>query len=294
MTRPRRHDEGRGHRERGNVGLGYLALLLIAALVCSAVVTAIPLARVSATVRCAVDAIVHLTSVFDCADAADSDPGTPGDPGQPGDPAATPTAAPPDPGGGQPPTSCEDPVYGPYNALPDAIIGQSKSVNHVATDPDPTMVRFDCVWYYIPTDCGEPPAGWGAGLVPNSGVDIAPFRDCVTGGRDKATPTESDNPACENAMPAGMEPGEADRARVQIGCAIYVVPQECSAQWSSYVDADSAAGHLVWRGGSPGPATAAVRLTGRPAAAAEAAGITAWHVSVSRTGAVVLATAIGS
>ena len=57
---------------------------------------------------------------------------------------------------------------------------------------------------------------------------------------------------------------------------------------------DSAAGHLVWRGGSPGPATAAVRLTGRPAAAAEAAGITAWHVSVSRTGAVVLATAIGS
>lgn len=237
---------GRRQRERGNAGLGYIAIALIAALVCSSVVTTVPMARVTATVRCAVDSIVNLKWMMDgCVDAAlTGNPGQPTTPGNPPTPPGGTPSTPPDPNGGHPPTSCDDPVYGPYNALPDRIVGQSKSVNHVTTDANPRMVRFDCVWYYIPTDCGAPPSGWSEGLTPNAGVDIAPFRSCVTSGRGEATPKESDNPECSNTMPAGMQPGQADGARVQIGCAIYVVPQECSAQWSSYVDADSGAGHL--------------------------------------------------
>ncbi|HRL80885.1 MAG TPA: hypothetical protein PLK46_11215, partial [Propioniciclava sp.] len=236
-TRPHR-------RERGNVGLGYLALILIAALVCGAVVTAVPLAKVSAQMRCAVESILTLRWTFDCGADDAAGGGSGGDAGNGGDAGATPTS----PDGGSVPLSCSDPVYGQFDAVPTQILGQSKRVDTLPKDPHPTMVRFDCVWYYIPPDCGAPPAGWAAGLTPGQGVDVTAFRTCVTSGRDAATPTQSDNPACVNAMPDGLASGEAATARVQIGCTNYVVPQQCRAEWNEYVSADEAAQHVEGAG----------------------------------------------
>ena len=84
-TRPHR-------RERGNVGLGYLALILIAALVCGAVVTAVPLAKVSAQMRCAVESILTLRWTFDCGADDAAGGGSGGDAGNGGDAGATPTS----------------------------------------------------------------------------------------------------------------------------------------------------------------------------------------------------------
>lgn len=120
-----------------------------------------------------------------------------------------------------------------------SVVAQAEEHETVWTVEGRPVLWTGCHAYVPPDSCGPPLTGWDQGTDLSEEDGFAAWRDCVLGTTTGDPDDDPDTEDCRDATPAshGTDPGEPpSEPRVQVGCAVYWVPQECRAEWEAYLE----------------------------------------------------------